>query len=73
MRVVHRPPRLEHLLRQSVAELAHYGRDSPRVMSRLRWVLEDLRGAALERYQPTIDELMDEYLDAPSEHPAQEL
>lgn len=68
VRVVHRPPRLENLLRQCVAEIAHYGGDSPRVMSRLRWVLEDLREAALERYVSTLDALVEEFVpptDAP--------
>jgi len=57
VRVVAPGPDVGDLLRLSVEELAHYGRDSLQVPRRLASMLDDLAGCALPRYRATIAEL----------------
>jgi len=57
VRVVMPVPDAHGLLRLSVEELAHYGRDACQVPGRLAAMLDDLATCALPRYQGTIAEL----------------
>ena len=59
VRVIHRPQTVPMLLRLGVAEVAHFGRDSPPVIEGLRSLLDELAQVARPRYRATIDELRD--------------
>lgn len=57
VRVVASLPDPGTLLRLSVEEIAHYGRDAKQVPERLASMLDDLASCALPRYRATIAEL----------------
>ncbi|WP_405216678.1 DUF2254 domain-containing protein [Agrococcus sp. Ld7] len=54
VRIVHHPQAIEDHVRLAVDEISHYGKDSLQVPVRLRRMLDDLEGVAMERYLPAI-------------------
>lgn len=54
VRVVAQASDTVDLLQLSVEEMAHFGSDTPPVMKRLEYMLDDLASCALPRYQPAI-------------------
>lgn len=54
VRIVHHPQSIERHVRLAVDEISHYGKDSLQVPVRLRRMLDDLEGVAMERYLPAI-------------------
>ena len=57
VRVVAEGPNAQELLRQTVTEIAFYGKNNPAIQPRLASMLDDIATCALPRYQSTIDEL----------------
>ncbi|WP_347753758.1 DUF2254 domain-containing protein [Agrococcus sp. ProA11] len=56
VRIVHHPQSIEDHVRLAVEEISHYGKDSLQVPARLRGMLHDIEGVAMERYLPAIRE-----------------
>lgn len=54
VRIVHHPQSIEGHVRLAVDEISHYGKDSLQVPVRLRRMLDDLEGVAMERYLSAI-------------------
>jgi len=71
VRLVHHPQSIGELLRQAVAEPAHYGRQDVRVPIRLRAMLEDLLQVTDDRYRDTIHHLLHTVLGPDEDHTAE--
>lgn len=69
VRVVHRPQTVAELLRLAVLEIAHWGRDSLQVPTRLCAMLDDLEEVALPEHRAALAAVR---RSIPPEHPAEQ-